>query len=225
MKKYSVENINIRPKKYILIPDLIKNNNKKIKSSAGFDAIAQAVESLVSVKSNHTSVGYSINSLRLSLKNYLSYLNKPNNSNAKNMLEAANYSGKAINLTKTTAPHALSYPFTARFGISHGHAVSLTFTEFMKFNFENKHKTITNFSLDDRLKILLKLTETQNLNELLKYFNYIKTKAKLEDNFKKLNINIEKNFNTIAKDINLSRLSNNPVKVDFSTIKEILLKR
>ena len=43
---------------------------------------------------------------------------------------AANLSGYAIDITKTTAPHALSYPFTARFGINHGHAVSLTFTDF-----------------------------------------------------------------------------------------------
>ena len=56
------------------------------------------------------------------------------------MLKAANYSGKAINLTKTTAPHAVSYPFTAHYGISHGHAVALTFTDFMKFNFENIKK-------------------------------------------------------------------------------------
>ena len=42
---------------------------------------------------------------------------------------AANLSGKAIDITKTTAPHAVSYPFTALFNISHGHAVSLTLSD------------------------------------------------------------------------------------------------
>jgi alcohol dehydrogenase len=224
-KKYSVEHKEIRPKYFFLHPSLVKKNNKKLKTSSGFDAIAQAVESLISVRSNKKSIEYSILSLKYGLKNYLEYVKKPNSLNSKNMLLAANYSGRAINLTKTTAPHALSYPFTAHFGISHGHAVALTFSDFMKFNFENINNSITDFSLSDRLKILFKLSQTQNLNELIKYFNYIKKSADLEDDFKKLNINVSKNFKLITKDINLSRLSNNPVKVDFQTIKEILLKK
>ena len=87
------------------------------------------------------------------------------------------------------------------------------------------NNSITDFSLNDRLKILFKLSQTQNLDELIKYFNHIKKSANLEDDFKKLNINVSKNFKLITKDINLSRLSNNPVKVDFQTIKEILLKK
>ena len=223
-KKYSVENKFIIPNKYLLVPELIKKNSKKIKSSAGFDSIAQAVESLVSVNSTPESLQYSVSSLKYGLKNYLSYLKKPNTINSTNMLKAANYSVKAINITKTTAPHAVSYPFTAHYGISHGHAVALTFNDFMKFNFENTEKSITKFSLKGRMKILLKLTQTQNLTELIKYFEYLKKEAKLEDRFQKLNINISRSFRTIIKDINLSRLSNNPVKVDFQTIKEIIEK-
>ena len=45
------------------------------------------------------------------------------------MCLAAFYSGKAISISKTTAPHALSYPFTSYFNIPHGHAVSLTLNE------------------------------------------------------------------------------------------------
>lgn len=224
-KKYSVENKNIKPNKFLLYPKLVLNNKYSLKSSSGFDAIAQAVESLISVRSNEKSVKYSIQSLEYSLKNYLKYLKKPNLDNSKKMQLAAYFSGKAIDLTKTTAPHALSYPFTAYFGISHGHAVSLTFSEFIKYNFENIHKSSTKFSLANRLKILLKLTETQNLDELIKFFNVIKKKANLEDDFQKLNINIKKNLNLIMKDINLLRLKNNPVELDYNCVKEILLKK
>ena len=51
------------------------------------------------------------------------------------MCLAANLSGKAISISKTIAPHAVSYPFTSYYGISHGHAVSLTLEKFLKFNF------------------------------------------------------------------------------------------
>ena len=48
---------------------------------------------------------------------------------ARAMLFAANRAGKAINLTTTTAPHALSYKLTSLFGIPHGHAVAMSMGE------------------------------------------------------------------------------------------------
>ena len=105
--------------------------NKKIKASSGFDAIAQSLESIVSKKSTNQSLIYAEKSLKLSLKNYTSFLNNPSKLNLYNMTLAANLSGKAINISKTTAPHALSYPFTSIFNISHGHAVSLTLENFL----------------------------------------------------------------------------------------------
>ena len=224
-KKFSVENKNIKPNEFYLFPKLVLNNKGSLKSSSGFDAIAQAVESLISVRSNTKSVEFSIQSLKYSLRSFLKYLKNPNLTNSEQMQLAAYYSGKAIDITKTTAPHALSYPFTSHFGISHGHAVSLTFSEFIKYNFENMHNAKTNFTLESRLKILLKLTQTQSLSELIKFFDAIKQKAKLEDDFKKLNINLNKNLKLIMNDINLLRLKNNPIELDYNTIKEILLKK
>ena len=224
-KKYSVENKNIKPKTFLLFPKLVMKNNSKLKSASGFDAIAQAVESMLSLKSTKESVEFSTKSLKYSLSNYLKYIKRPDSFNSKNMLLAANYSGKAISITKTTAPHALSYPFTAHFGISHGHAVALTFSEFLKFNFENMDNSMSSFSMRDRLKILLKLSETQNLNELLKFFRTIKKRASLNDNFKSLKINIKDNLGKILSGVNIKRLSNNPVQINEQIIKEILLKK
>ena len=41
-------------------------------------------------------------------------------------IEAANLAGKAINISKTTSPHAFSYSFTSGYSIPHGQAVWLT---------------------------------------------------------------------------------------------------
>lgn len=41
------------------------------------------------------------------------------------MARGANLAGKAINITKTTAPHGLSYTLTSHYSIPHGHAVAL----------------------------------------------------------------------------------------------------
>ena len=179
-KKFSVENALIRPDNFFLIPDFIKKNNKNLKTSSGFDAIAQGVESLFSLKSNPESVKFALQSLKVSLKNFIPYVSSPNKSNSSRMLQAANLAGQAINISKTTAPHALSYPFTAYYKISHGHAVSLTFNEILKYNYQNLKNSLSSFDLNTRFQMLFKLTNTQNLKELDKFFMDIKKQAKLK---------------------------------------------
>ena len=198
--------------------------SKKIKSSAGFDSIAQSIESLFSKKSTKESVDFAKNSLKISLKYYLDFVKKPNIENTSAMSIAAHLSGKAINISKTTAPHAVSYPFTALYNISHGHAVSLTLNQFIKFNYENIKKANCNFSLKERYKLLFKLTNSKNLKNLDEYLIGIKKKSGLENNFKKLGINIKENYNEIISGINILRLSNNPVEIEKSDIQNILFK-
>ena len=45
---------------------------------------------------------------------------------ADEMLDAAFQSGKAIQVTRTTAAHAMSYQLTKKMGLAHGHACMLT---------------------------------------------------------------------------------------------------
>lgn len=224
-KKYSLENRNVKPKYEILCPELVKNNHRSLKMSSGFDAIAQAVESLLSLKSNETSVKHAIKSLKLSLDAFPHYMKSKNIYFAKKMLLAANLSGKAINISRTTAPHAVSYPFTAHYGISHGQAVSITFNDFLKYNYENKEKSLSKFNLEERYKILFKLTYTQNINELDKYFLYLKKSNFVEDRLKYLGINISNNINKFMKEINVQRLSNNPIKLNYEAVTKILLNK
>ena len=96
------------PDNFFLIPEFLISAPNKIKASAGFDSIAQALESLVSKKSNAQSVDYASKSLKISINSYISFLNNPNYKNASEMSISSNLAGKAINISKTTAPHAVS---------------------------------------------------------------------------------------------------------------------
>ena len=223
-KKYSVEGSGLSPNKFFLIPELIIGNSKKLKSSAGFDAISQSIESIISVKSNTKSLFFAKKSLEFCLPNYLKFFDKPNYTNCSLMSLGAMYSGKAINISKTTAPHAVSYPFTSIYGLSHGHAVSLTLEKFIKFNFENERYSHTKFNLKDRYRILFNCFKVKNISELVKKINYFKKNSKLEDDFRKLNINIDKDYRKILNGVNLRRLKNNPIKLSRSDLKDILIK-
>jgi len=222
--KHSFESELLVPDNFFLIPEFLISAPNKIKASAGFDAIAQALESLVSKKSNEQSVEYASKSLSVSINSYISFLNNPNLKNATEMSIASNLAGKAISISKTTAPHATSYPFTSLFNISHGHAVGLFFENFFTFNFDNLNKSETIFDLKKRFDLIFNLFDVKNINDFNTKISSIKKQAKLENNLKKLNINIEESSEKIIKGINLLRLGNNPVKIDGNDIFKIISK-
>ena len=222
--KYSLESDLLIPDFFFLIPEFLISAPNKIKASAGFDCIAQALESLVSKKSNDLSVDYALKSLEISIYNYTSFLEKPNFKNAAAMSLAANLAGKAINISKTTAPHAVSYPFTSLYKISHGHAVSLFFESFFKFNFYNIDKSNVSFDLRKRFDLIFNIFQISSIEEFSLKISSIKNRANLESDLSKLDINVKKNFDKVISGINLLRLSNNPVKLDEKDIYKIITK-
>ena len=222
--KHSFESELLIPDYFFLIPEFLISAPNKIKASSGFDAIAQALESLVSRKSNDKSVEYASKSLRVSVNSFISFINEPNMKNATEMSIASNLAGKAISISKTTAPHAASYPFTSLFNISHGHAVSLFFEKFFKFNYENIDKSETSFDLKKRFDLIFNLFDVQDINGFNSKISLIKKSANLEDDLTKFNIDIIKSSEDVLKGINLLRLGNNPVKIDGKDILNIISK-
>ena len=210
------------PNQYFLIPEFLISAPNKIKASAGFDAIAQALESLISKKSNNQSIDYASKSLKISTNSYISFLNNPNMKNATEMSIASNLAGKAISISKTTAPHATSYPFTSLFNISHGHAVSLFFEKFFKFNYDNIDKSETSFDLKKRFNLIFDIFDVSNINNFNSKISLLKKKANLEDDLIKLNIDIERSSKNIIEGINLLRLGNNPIKIGEDDIYKII---
>ncbi len=203
--KYSLESELLIPDNFFLIPEFVISAPNKLKASAGFDAIAQSLESLVSKKSNEQSISYACQSLKISINSYVSFLNNPNIKNATEMSIASNLAGKAINISKTTAPHAISYPFTSLFNINHGHAVSLFFENFFKYNYDYMNKSETNFDLKKRFNLIFNLFGVRNISDFSSKINSMKKEAKLEDNLFKLNIDIKSNAHKIIDGINFLR--------------------
>jgi len=222
--KHSFESELLLPDNFFLIPEFLMSAPNKIKASAGFDAIAQAIESLVSKKSNDQSVEYASKSLRVSVNSYIAFLNDPNLKNATEMSIASNLAGKAISISKTTAPHAASYPFTSLFNISHGHAVGLFFESFFKFNYDNLERSETSFDLRKRFDLIFNLFSVKNIDDFNSKITLLKKQAELEDNLGILNINIKQSSDKIIKGINLLRLGNNPVKINGNDIIKIISK-
>ena len=223
--KHSFESEILIPDYFFLIPEFLISAPKKLKASAGFDAIAQALESLIAKKSNDQSVKYASEALMISNRSYISFLKNPNLKNAAEMSIASNLAGKAINISKTTAPHAVSYPFTSLFNISHGHSLILFFEKFFKFNYDNLNKSETTFNLKNRYNLIFDLFNVSKIEDFNSKISFIKKEANLEDNLIKLKIDVTQEAENIFKGINLLRLGNNPVKIDKSNIYDVIFTK
>ena len=222
-KKFSVEGNELLPKYFFLDYNFLRKCPKSIRISSGFDAISQSIESLFSIKSNRKSIFFAKKSLKILFANYLNYVHKPNFTNTMNMANGANLSGKAINISKTIAVHALSYPLTSQYKLPHGISVALFLNSILEYNFLNYKKFKIPFNIVNRYKILFKLTKTKNINNLLNYIDEIKVKAGIGKNLSFYRINIKKNSKIFFSGINKKRLKNNPLLLSKKNINEILM--
>jgi alcohol dehydrogenase class IV len=102
----------------------------------GLDVLCQSIESIWSVGSSRESRTWASEAARLVLLNLVEAVRAPSEAHRESMSRAAHLAGRAINISKTTAPHALSYTLTTSYGLPHGHAVALTLGSFLEFNAE-----------------------------------------------------------------------------------------
>lgn len=221
--KFSIEHKLMRPDHFFLFPKLVISANSKIRSSAALDALSQSIESMISLKSNRKSVRYATEALEICSKNLLPYLINPNEKNTMWMCLFSNLAGEAINISRTTAPHAVSYPLTSHYKVDHGHAVFLTLEKFLKFNYLNYNKSNSEFNLINRYNKIFSSLNLDNFEEFNIYLKKIFISSKLKTNFYSMGININKFINVILKEVNEQRLSNNPLKLNKTDIKKIIL--
>ena len=122
--KQSISDVSCIPESVLLDSAMLSTLPPYQRKSTMMDALSHAIESFWSMNSTEESKAYSREAIRQVLENKDGYLANTALGN-KNMLLAANIAGKAINLTQTTAGHAMSYKITGIFGCAHGHAVAL----------------------------------------------------------------------------------------------------
>jgi len=123
-QKLSIAHPDLVPEYVTLDAALLATLPDYHKKSAALDALCQSIESLWARDATPQSRGYAKESIRIIEEHLDAYL-QGNPESAHKMLQAAYLSGKAINIGKTTAAHAMSYGLSERFGIAHGHAVAL----------------------------------------------------------------------------------------------------
>ncbi|GAB3993047.1 phosphonoacetaldehyde reductase [Glycomyces albus] len=131
-KKFSIAGPAMLPDTVVLDPALTVSGSRYQRATSGIDAVAQAVESLWAAGATEASRGFAREALGLLLDAAENFATRPDPSSSRAMALGAHLAGRAIDLSKTTAAHALSYGITKRHGLSHGHAVAVTLGAFIE---------------------------------------------------------------------------------------------
>ncbi|MFI6596454.1 phosphonoacetaldehyde reductase [Nonomuraea sp. NPDC050536] len=130
-EKYSVGGEAMRPDAVLLDPDLTVSGTAYQRAASGLDAVAQAIESLWASGATDDSRRYARRALRVLMPAIEDFVRAPSAGAARAMAIGSHLAGRAIDISRTTAAHALSYGITKRYGVSHGHAVALTLGAFI----------------------------------------------------------------------------------------------
>lgn len=209
--KQSVSHVSIVPDYACLIPSVLDSLPVYQKKCTMLDALCQAIESWWSRNATAESIEYSRRAIELIRDNFDEYISNYSPKSAEKMLLASNYSGRAINITATTAPHAMSYKLTSLYGIPHGHAVGICLPEVWKYMLKQTEKS--NTSELDKLR--------QVFSELpINIDWYVQLLKKLEIDSPTAS-DREKEIEILVSSVNQGRLKNNPVALTECTLKSL----
>jgi alcohol dehydrogenase class IV len=224
-KKYSITGDSVLPDAVVLDPLVTMSIPAYITAVTGMDALCQAIESYWSNNSTDESKEYAKKAIPSILEFLPETVHNPNIQLRLNMLLAANLAGKAINISKTTAAHAVSYIFTSHFGIPHGLAVSLTLPDFLVYNYEVTEKDAEDSRGADYIK--------QTIGEI---FNMLGGKTSLDSKnilekfIENLGLSIDfskhgiksNDIDLILGNINNERLKNNPRRINVDELRKMI---
>ena len=207
-RKVSLNHPELRPDGVILDASLLDSLPMYHKKSCALDALAQGIESWWSRGANDDSRVHAYLAVIGVLDNLKAYLEGDPHA-AEEMLDASYQSGKAIQITRTTAAHAMSYMLTKRLGIAHGHACMLTLPTLWEMMLDHEEMLETLKDLSGKMR----LGDVRMAPKLLKGILYdlemavppLPNDATLEE---------------LASSVNIERLNNHPVAMTREEVRE-----
>lgn len=212
-KKQSVTHDSIIPSEVILEPSVLNTLPEYQRKVTMLDALCHSIESYWSINSNDMSKAYSKQAIKLILDNYKAYLNK-DISTYGFMQKAANLAGKAINITQTTAGHAMCYKLTSLYNIAHGQACAMCINKLYPFMINNIDKCIDSRGKEYLKKVFSELDSLINPKKFNDIYN--------EMDFKRV-VYKSSDLNTLVDSVNIQRLKNNPIELNKQDIENLYI--
>ena len=221
-EKQSVTHESCIPDAVIFDPSVLETLPLYQKKSCMLDALCHGIESMWSVNSDDESREYSKSVILTIMENYKAYISGDETASEK-MLEAANKAGKAINITQTTAGHAMSYKLTKLYNIAHGHAAALCLYGLLDFTADHIEKCVDKRGVayfESVLSDIARCMGCTSIKQTSERFYQLLNELELFTPERFSNADIE----TLSRTVNTTRLKNNPIALTTRDIEGIYRK-
>ena len=217
--KQSINHVSCIPSAVLFAPSLLKTLPEYQKKATMMDALCHSIESGWSVNSTDQSMEYSLKAIRNIIANMEPYLNGDEQAAAA-MLSAANLAGKAIDITQTTAGHAMSYKLTSLYGLAHGHSAALCLPHLWRYMIGHMELCVDGRGADYVKGEFQKLAEAMGCSSAEEAADYI------SDLLGKLRLGppsswTQEEIDLLSKSVNPVRLKNNPVALTEEALREL----
>lgn len=219
--KQTVTNDGVLPDYAVLEPSVLKTLPLYQKKCTMMDALCQGIESWWSVNSTEESYEYSRKTIELIMANWRKYIFENDDEAAKQIMLAANYGGRAINITQTTAAHAMSYKITSMYKLPHGHAVAVCLPEIWEYMLGHMNQCIDRRGPEYLFEIFTKISGVMgcaNPEQAILVFREMMGAMELKN---PVTENREEELNVLSTSVNPVRLKNNPVRLAEKVIRDI----
>lgn len=218
-EKQSVSDHSCIPEAVVMDPSVLESLPMYHKKATMLDALCHALESFWSVNSTPESQNYSKEAIRLILNNSRAYLDNDKTGNA-NMLKASYIAGKAINITQTTAGHAMCYKLTTMYGLAHGHACALCVAKLWSYMLCNIDKCIDPRGKEYLTQVFDRLAEimgcSSRMEAVERYQDFVDG-LELDSP----DIKSQSEYDILKSSVNPVRLKNNPVLLTEADIEKL----
>ena len=215
--KQTVTNDGVLPDYALLEPKVLATLPLYQKKCTMMDALCQGIESWWSVNSTDESKGYAKTAVELITKNWRKYIFDNDANAAAQIMLAANYAGRAINISATTAAHAMSYKITSMYKLPHGHAVAVCLPEIWEYMTAHPEHCIDPRGkeyLTDIFNQISKGLGTTGPKESIAFVRNMMKEMNMEN---PVAVNREQELDILAGSVNPVRLKNNPISINEQT--------
>ena len=208
-QKASLSHPALLPDGVVLDSALLDTLPEYHRKSCALDALCQGIESYWARSATEDSRVHAYLAILGVLDNLRAYLAGDPHAQDE-MLEAAYRSGRAIQLSRTTAAHAMSYQLTKKLGYAHGHACMLTLPYLWEHLSMNEEALPVVMELADRMRLGNEMMAPRLLKGLLIDLG-MEPKGAPDD----------ETLNSLADSVNVERLSNHPEALTREQMKRL----
>lgn len=226
-QKYSIADEALLPSHALLDPCLLRHSPRRVSAAAALDAFCQGVESYWSIYSTEESRRFASEAIQGAWAHMLPAVLDDKDSAWEGLSQAAYQAGQAINLTKTTAPHAVSYALSFGFDVMHGHAVALLGSVFFNYNYQVNDEDCLDprgaIWVRERLNEILKMIDLPSLKKYEEVIRERIAELGLESSLSQLGITRAEDLSWIVDNgFNPQRVDNNPRKLNKKDLSQLL---